>query len=121
MDLNQKARLSYRLSLLLYFCLLASQIAKVLWLHPPQNSAWMIASFTIVPLLLPLYGLIRRQPRASAWLCFILCFYFISGVLDAWFIRDSIHGWLITAFSSALFVSAMMFTRWQGQLNNLPR
>ncbi|WP_051786298.1 DUF2069 domain-containing protein [Endozoicomonas numazuensis] len=117
-DLTQRATISYRVSLILYVCLLASQVAKVLWLHPPESSVWMIASFTIIPLLAPVYGLIKRQPRASAWLCFIICFYFISGVLDAWFIKDSIHGWLITVFSSLLFVSAMMFTRWQGQLNN---
>ena len=43
-DLTQKANLSYRISLVLYVCLLASQIAKMLWLHPPENSVWMIAS-----------------------------------------------------------------------------
>lgn len=118
-DLLNKANKSHKLSLMLYVGLLLTVVVETWWLNPPPGSILMISAIQLIPLLLPLYGLIKRQPRASAWLCFILCFYFMSGVLDAWFQPEVLNGWLMTGFSSLLFVSAMMFTRWQGKANNL--
>ena len=118
-ELALKARLSYKASLILYVGLLVSQFLNVLYWDAPENSALIIALLTTVPLLLPAYGIIKQQPRSAAWLCFIVCFYFMSGVVEAWLKADSIHGWLITSLSFLLFNSAMMFTRWQGKLNQL--
>ena len=118
-ELLRKADISFRISLVLYLVLIIAQIAKVTWLQPPENSTALILAFSIIPLLLPAYGFIKRQPRSAAWLCFILCFYFTSSLLYVWFDITSINAWVMSAGSVTLFISAMMFTRWQGKANNL--
>lgn len=117
--LKSKARVSYRISTALYFGLMATLMAETWWLNPPQGSLASISLIQLLPLLLPVVGLVKRSPQAASWLCFILCFYFISGVLDAWFRPEQPQGWLITGFSSLLFISAMMFIRWQAKAINL--
>ncbi len=117
-ELLRKANISYKISVSLYLILILAQIAKVTWLQPPENSIALILAFSIFPLLIPAYGFLKRQPRASAWLCFILCFYFTSSVLYVWFDRSSINAWIMSIGSFSLFISAMMFTRWQGKANN---
>ena len=115
--LAKKAAWSYKLSLLFYSGLLLTLMAKTWLLDPPPGSLWFATVIQVVPLLLPVVGLLRRQPRSAAWLCFILCFYFTSGVLAVWLTPLEVHEWLVTGFSAALFTSAMLFTRWQGQLS----
>ena len=114
-NLGRKADVSYGISSFLYFGLTLTVLAETLWLNRPQGSALAISAILILPLLLPLPGMLKKQPRAAAWLCFIVCFYFMSGVMKAWIESDQPVGWLMTGFSSLLFITAMMFIRWQSQ------
>ena len=113
--MEQKANRIYQLSLALYAGLVLSLLAETWWLNPPPGSIMGISALQLLPLLLPLPGLLKKGLKAASWLCFILCFYFISGVLDAWFRPQQPQGWLITGFTVSLFVSSMVFIRWQAR------
>ncbi|MGI9276431.1 MAG: DUF2069 domain-containing protein [Endozoicomonas sp.] len=114
-NLGRKADISYKVSIFLYLGLTLTVLAETLWLNRPQGSVLAISAILTLPLLMPLPGMLKKQPRAAAWLCFILCFYFMSGVMKAWFDSARPTGWLMTGFSSLLFVTGMMFIRWQSQ------
>lgn len=109
--LSTKTKVAFRIGMGLYLSL-ALTLISLLW-QSGAGLKWLLV--LLVPLLLPLAGLIKQQPRSSAWLCFILCFYFIGGVLKAWANPWLWSGWLITGLSLALFITAMLFTRWQGK------
>ncbi|WP_105101462.1 DUF2069 domain-containing protein [Microbulbifer pacificus] len=76
---------------------------------------WLLQT---VPLLLVLPGMLKRQQRSYLWLCFILLLYITAGIVD---VMMPTRGWqhgVLTALSLILFVSAMMASRWQVQLQN---
>ncbi|HEY8570042.1 DUF2069 domain-containing protein [Microbulbifer sp.] len=76
---------------------------------------WLLQT---VPLLLVLPGMWKRQQRSYLWLCFILLLYITAGIVD---VMMPTRGWqhgVLTALSLILFVSAMMASRWQVQLQN---
>ncbi|WP_043315524.1 DUF2069 domain-containing protein [Microbulbifer sp. HZ11] len=76
---------------------------------------WILQTF---PLLLVLPGLLKQHQRAYLWLCFILLLYITAGIVD---VMMPTRGWqhgALTALSLILFVSAMMTSRWQVQLQN---
>ena len=99
----------------LYFALALTLVAETWWLDPPPGSLVSITLIQLIPLLIPLPWILKRQLRSVAWLCFILCFYFISAVLDAWFKPDQIHGWLATGLTVLLFIGSIMFIRCQAK------
>ena len=113
----KKAAVSYRLTIGLYIGLILALLAETWWMNPPPGSRLPITAIQLVPLLLPLAGLLKRSPRSGAWLCFILCFYFISGVLSVSAQPESLHGWLIASISCLLFCASLLFIRWQSQAN----
>ncbi len=115
-SLAMKARASYGLCLTLYSGLIITLLIKTWWLDPPQSSQWFATCIQLFPLLLPIAGLLGKKTRGAAWLCFILCFYFTSGVVSTWLTPAEIHEWVITLLSGSLFITAMFFTRWQGQV-----
>lgn len=97
-----------------------AEILLVIWWTfsnaPPDASLlaggiWALAK--VAPLLLVLPGLLRAHHRASAWLCFLMCAYFIGAVLTAsappparWV------GGVEIVIVSVVFVAAMLATRW---------
>lgn len=111
----KKAEIGYRWTIGLYLGLMMALLAETWWLNPPPGSQLPITAIQLIPLLLPLRGLLKRSPRSAAWLCFILCFYFISGVLSVSAQSDSPHGWMISGFSVLLFIMSLLFIRWQSQ------
>lgn len=117
--MHQKANRVYQLTLTLYGGLILSLLAKIWWLNPPPGSMLGISLLQILPLLLPMPGVLKRRLRAASWLCFILCFYFTSGVLELWFRPAQIQGWLISGFTVSLFISSIMLIRWQAAANRL--
>ena len=116
-NLKQKALLSFKVSIALYMGLILLLLTKTVELSQAVHPL-TLSLIKVAPLILPLWGLLKMQPRAAAWLCFILCFYFISAVLSTWITPDNIHSWLITLCIPSLFISAMLFTRWQGKVLN---
>lgn len=114
---QNKSSVAYKGTMALYAALLVALLLESWWWNPPPDFQWLISLLQIAPLFLPIAGLLRRSPQSAAWLCFILCFYFISGVLSVSATPESPHGWLISIVCFLLFIMALLFIRWQGRFD----
>ncbi|MDO6683030.1 MULTISPECIES: DUF2069 domain-containing protein [unclassified Oceanobacter] len=116
-----KARLAYR-------CLIGSYIALLLVLlvstlsNPPAAaepglSMWLtgfgIAVFKSLPLMLFIPGLIARSHKSAAWLAYMILLYFVVSILFLFTPGSGTWGWLMVFACLAIFISAILFTRWQ--------
>lgn len=114
--LTPRIRLSKALSLLNYFALLA---LLLIWnlafadLHGARPA--VVLAIQLGPLLLLAPGLLLSQPRAYAWLCFMVNIYFIQGVLAAIDPARALFGALEASISFVLFCSALLYVRWRFQ------
>lgn len=83
----------------------ASLLAGVLW-----------ALAKTAPLFLVLPGLLRGSGKASAWLCYLLCGYFIGAVLTASLPPPASYiGFVEVLVVSTGFVAGLLATRWSRQ------
>ena len=114
MNLEERALLSYRTTLALYAAFLALMAVGMLWVVPadrePSVAVWVVAS---LPLLVFLPGLVRKSFRTYIWLCFVLLLYFLKMVLNLWHPLVSWVDWALVSVLVALYISAMLFARWQ--------
>lgn len=78
---------------------------------------WGILIFALTPLALLAPGMLAGNPRASAWLCFVVNPYFIAGVLAVTEPETTWFDWALLMLSSALFCSALMYTRYRFQFD----
>lgn len=70
-----------------------------------------------LPLLGFLPGLIKAQFRAGSWLCFVLLMYFVGFTTQLWIPGNTLGESIALVFTVTLFVSAMMYARWQQRAN----
>ncbi len=110
---QQKVNMGFKLILLLYLGLVLNLSAETWMFNPPPGSRLSINIIQLIPLLIPLPWVLQRSLRALAWLCFILCFYFTSGVLDAWFRPEQLYGWVTVSLTVLLFCGSILLIRWQ--------
>lgn len=56
------------------------------WLLPPPGGAgsWILALVAIVPLLLPLKGVLSGSLRSMTWAGYLVMLYLVVGVMEAW-------------------------------------
>ncbi len=73
----------------------------------------LLALLPVLPLLLFVPGLWLRNPRSHAWLCFVSLLYFMHGVDQAFLPGSKVVGLGLSISSIILFMSAMMFSRWE--------
>ena len=68
-----------------FFALVLLQPAWHGWLHPPRTLpvGWAVA-IALLPLLLPLAGLLLRRSAAPFWAGLLSLPYFCHGVAEAW-------------------------------------
>lgn len=76
--------------------------------------------FWVVPLLLPLVGLVKGKPYTHAWFNFILMFYFLHG-LTAIYTHPQEFGYAVLelVLASGAFVGATGYARFQGRAQGL--
>jgi len=76
------------------------------------QAPWIVWSVKLLPLLLFLPGMLKRNPRSFIWLCFMCLGYFLV-LVPRWF-ADSPDGLAIagTVAVVILFTAAMMYVRW---------
>ena len=117
---RNKSNTAYLGTMTLYVALLVSLLLETWWWNPPPDFRLLISLLQIAPLFLPVAGLLRRSTRSASWLCFILCFYFISGVLSISAAPESPHGWLISVVCFLLFTMALFFIRWKSRFIPIP-
>ncbi|KDC55086.1 DUF2069 domain-containing protein [Pseudoalteromonas sp. S3431] len=91
-----------------------------LWMYfvPPLNgNASLVSLFLpIIPLLLPLRGIIKDNTYTYAWANFIVMLYFIHGLTMLWAApAELIWVLLELVFASAMFIGCTYYTRHRGQ------
>ncbi|RTE66460.1 DUF2069 domain-containing protein [Amphritea opalescens] len=117
--LVKKVAISRAVTLISYFGLILLLTAWHLIISPPENAnPYSIWAFQTVPLLLFYPAIIKKHLRGHIWLCFFITVYFMHSVTIAMSAHSSaILGLAETLLVAALFIGAMMFARWQSQLN----
>jgi len=74
-----------RLTLASYFGLLILLSLWFIWLAPSKTiPISLMLLFGIGPLMFPLRGLLHGKPYTYAWSSFLILFYFIHGVIEAY-------------------------------------
>lgn len=101
----------------LYLILLVSTLNNPPSTIEPGLMLWLtglgIWTFKIAPLLLFIPGLIKRSHKTAAWLAYMIMLYFVLAVMLAFTPGGSGWGWLLVADTMLIFLSALMFIRWQ--------
>lgn len=96
-----------------YFGLLVHLVLWNTWLAPSRHFPTALVLIAVVlPLLLPLRGILYRRPYTHAWTTFLALFYFVyclGFIFGA--AEDRVHGIIGTILSSGLFLGATFFTR----------
>ncbi|KDM91227.1 DUF2069 domain-containing protein [Photobacterium galatheae] len=103
--------LTANLSLLLWVALWQSVISP----HPHLNN-YIVAGMWILPLLLPMKGILEGKPYTHAWANFILMFYFLHALTLLWV--DGGERWLALVelgLTTAAFFGNILFARARGR------
>lgn len=80
-----------------------------------HSNGFMFAVY-ILPLLLPLKGIIQDKPYTYAWANFIVMFYFIHGFTLLWVATDELIWVLLELlFASMMFIGCTYYARHRGQ------
>ena len=81
-----------------------------------QYSNGFIFTFYILPLLLPLKGIIQDKPYTYAWANFIVMIYFIHSLTMIWIAPEQlIWALLELAFATSMFIGCTYYARHRGQ------
>ncbi|MBT3197671.1 MAG: DUF2069 domain-containing protein [Gammaproteobacteria bacterium] len=100
-----------------YFALLLHLLLWITWLGPSHYfPTAMVLIAMLVPLLLPLRGLLHGNPYTHAWSGFLALFYFIHGVGD-FFINppERLYSGIEIFLSLSFFFSAAFYARFVGK------
>jgi len=87
-------------------------VAWELWLAPLHpGGSWLVLK--VVPLLFPLFGILRGKVYTYRWSTLLIWLYFTEGVVRAWSETGLSSLLAVLEFSLAMvfFVSAAFFTR----------
>lgn len=69
-----------------------------------------------VPLLLPLYGVIKAKPYTHAWTCFVVLWYFLHAITIMYAEPSQlIYASVELVLACSMFVGCAMFARLRGQ------
>ena len=111
-----------------WYAMIASYIGLLLvflvstFTNPPESipdglmlvlSGLGIWLFKVSPLLLVIPGLVKRSHKAASWLAYLIMLYFVIGVMLVFIPEASLWGWLIVGLTLAIFLSSLLYTRWQ--------
>lgn len=115
--MSSKTLLYRRMALSSHILLIAWMLLWYFVLSAEQKySVVFILLVNIVPLLLPLHGIIKAKPYTHAWACFIVLWYLLHSITtlyaepqDWWFAG------IVLLLSSVMFVACSMFARLRGK------
>ena len=115
--MSKKVAFYRKLALLSHLLLLTWLAVWYLALNTKQEySLAFIFILYLLPLILPLYGIIRAKPYTHAWSCFIVLWYFMHAITTMYSEPEYIfHAALELILASAMFVGCSMFARLRGQ------
>ena len=95
-----------------YFSLI---LILILWYGVFHPAPWTWV-FIPLPLLLPLYGLLKGKPYTYAWSSFLIMLYFIHGIMEAW-ANEPVRLWasLEVIASVVMYSGAILYARIAGR------
>jgi uncharacterized membrane protein len=100
-----------------YFSLLAFMPLWLLVLNPSEGlSPLLTIVMFIVPLLLPLRGLLKGEPYTFAWSNFIVLIYFLHSLTTLWVSpEDRVWASLELLFATIMFLAGTYYAKYKGQ------
>jgi len=91
--------------------LLLAQLALLFFAG--DNISWYWALLLVLPLLLPLPGIIKDRLYTYKWIGFLTLFYFCVGISELFSNPQlRIYAYLTTVFSLLLFIGSIYYTRY---------
>lgn len=95
-----------------YSATVASLIAWHGWISPPGNASPVaVVAALLVPLLIPLPGLVRGRAYTHAWASMIALAYFTLGVAHTAAAAERSYGMVQIAASLTLFFGCILYAR----------
>ncbi|MBB1313893.1 DUF2069 domain-containing protein [Aliivibrio sp. SR45-2] len=120
MDVVELGSQTKRYRLLALFCNLSLLIFVMLWHsvispHPQINPYGLMIAW-MIPLLLPLKGILEGKPYTHAWANFILMFYFLHGFTLLWVDEGERYLAVIELIlTSGAFIGNIYYARLRGK------
>lgn len=114
---NPKAKLTARLTLVLYVATLAALLITTFYPSPVEGvSLTLILSVKLIPLLLFAVPVFRADNRGLIWMSFVVIFYFTQYVVSAWLSEGALAPMILATLTFLLFTVAMFHLK----LNRTP-
>jgi len=102
--------LYYKLTIISYFILLFGQALWISWLNPDPSIPKSITLVVIVvPLLLPLRGLLNTHSYTFKWVTLFIWLYFILGIWNSFHSTQWPLGLLQVVASLIIFLCAVLY------------
>ncbi|MCC5811659.1 MAG: DUF2069 domain-containing protein [Ectothiorhodospiraceae bacterium] len=110
--MSREIRLAHGLIVTCLLALILLLTLWIVWLSPPANSGYVVPLLLllVLPLLLPLRGLLHGRRYTAAWTSLLAVFYFAHGVAAAW--NEGLLRWLgglEIALSLGLFTGCLLY------------
>ena len=106
------ARLCHRVAIVSLIGLIALCLAWETFLAPLRpGGSWLMLK--VLPLLLPLFGVLRGKRYTFQWACMLILLYFTEGVVRAWSDQppSSTLAAIETALAGAFFLAAIFYAK----------
>jgi len=124
-DMSSKVKTYRYLALVSHIGLLIWMAIWYFYLKTPQTYSFsFVFILYLLPLLLPLYGVIRAKPYTHAWSCFIVLWYLMHAITVMYSEPQYIlHAALELVLAIGMFAGCSLFARFRGQElgNGLPK
>lgn len=87
---------------------------NILWYPSSKLPIALVLLLVITPLLLPLRGFLRANPRSCAWMAYVSIAYFMHGVVEAYVnANERLPASLEVLLSLGLFFGTTLFIRYR--------
>lgn len=106
------ARLCHGVAIISLIALIALCLAWELFLAPLRpGGSWLVLK--VLPLLMPLFGVLRGKRYTFQWACMLILLYFAEGVVRAWSDQPpaSTLAAIEIALSSAFYLAAIFYAK----------
>lgn len=106
---SPKARITARLTILLYLATLAALLVSTFYPVQVEGvSVTLMLSVKLVPLLAFAVPVFRGHNRGYIWLSFVVIFYFTQYVVSSWLSEGAIVPLILAVLTFLLFTVAMV-------------